>query len=66
MDVTDRLNAQEAQRFLGCTQRKLKELRRTRAIRFYRLGHKTVSYDRASLDRYLKAHAVPAIGEAIR
>lgn len=66
MTTAERLNSQEARQFLGCTERKLKELRRNRAVRFFRLGHRTVAYDRVSLERYLKSRAVPAIGEAIR
>jgi hypothetical protein len=66
METTDRLNDEEARRFLGCTARMLKELRRQRRIKFYKLGHRTVAYDRASLDRYLKNHEVPAIGEVVR
>ncbi|HMP76591.1 MAG TPA: hypothetical protein PKE12_09865 [Kiritimatiellia bacterium] len=63
MEIAERLNAEEAQMTLGCTRRKLKELRSRRLIKFYRLGHKTVSYDRHSILRYLKSREVPAIGE---
>jgi hypothetical protein len=66
MEIADRLNADEARQSLGCSPRKLKELRRRRLIKFYRLGHKTISYDRPSLERYLKSCEVPAIGEVRR
>ena len=66
MDIADRLNADEAMQSLGCSPRQLKELRRRRLIKFYRLGHKTLTYDRTSLERYLKSREVPAIGEVCR
>lgn len=66
MDLSDRLNDEETRHYLGCTPRKLKELRRRRQISFYRLGHRTVAYDKLSLDRYLRTHRVSAIGETGR
>ena len=66
MEIAERLNDEEARQVLGCTPRKLKELRQRRLIKFYRLGHKTVSYDRVSLERYLKSREFPAIGEVAR
>jgi hypothetical protein len=66
MEIADRFNDDEARRFLGCTPRVLKELRRRRLITFYKVGHRSVAYDRPSLERYLKARKVPAIGEASR
>ena len=66
MEIADRLNDQETRLYLGCTPRKLKELRRRRQITFFRLGHRTVAYDKRSLDRYLNTRRVSAIGEAIR
>lgn len=66
MEIANRLNAEEARHSLGCSPRQLKELRRRRLIKFYRLGHKTVSYDRVSLERYLKSREFPAIGEVSR
>ncbi len=64
MTIAERLNSEEARRALGCTVRKLKELRRNRQLKFYRLGHRTVTYDRLSLEQYLKSCEVPAIGDA--
>ena len=63
MEIADRLNPEEARQLLGCTPRKLKELRRRRVVKFYRLGHKTLAYDRRSLERFLRSCEVPAIGE---
>ena len=66
MEIADRLNDEEARQFLGCTPRVLKELRRRRRITFYRLGHRSVAYDRSSLERYLNSRRVSAIGETNR
>ena len=66
MEFTDRLNPAEALRHLACTPRVLKELRRQRKITFYKVGHRSLAYDRLSLDRYLKARCISAIGEPIR
>lgn len=66
MDIADKLNSDEARHALGCTARKLKELRQRRLIKFYRLGHRTVSYDRLSIERYLRSCEVPALGESRR
>ena len=47
------LSAREAAEHLGITPRKLKDLRNRRLINSYKMGYRTIAYDRASLDRYL-------------
>lgn len=42
---------------------KLKSLRRARKITSVRAGHRTVLYSIASVERYLKSRALPALGE---
>ena len=66
MEIADRLNDEEARRFLGCTPRVLKELRRKRLVTFFRVGYRSLAYDRSSLERFLRSRRVSAIGEAPR
>lgn len=53
-----RLNEPQARAFTGMSPQHLKSLRRARAIRFYRVGHRTVVYDRDSLAAWLAVRAV--------
>jgi hypothetical protein len=46
--------AEEIETQLKITSRKLKDLRTRRLVTFFRIGHRTVLYDRASLDLYLE------------
>ena len=59
--TASRLTLSQATEHTGLTERALKRLRQSRAIKFYRLGHRTVVYDRASLDQYLNRHAMEAL-----
>lgn len=54
MNVPQRLTEQQAQNYLPASRDKLKALRRKRLVKFYRIGHRTIVYDRASLDAYLR------------
>lgn len=54
MEQPSRLTQQQACEYIGCNREYLKRLRRERKVRFFRLGHRTISYDRSSLDRFLK------------
>ena len=58
-----RLNSQQACVHLGVSARVLAELRTKRLIAYYKIGHKTVSYDRQDLDRFLASRRIPAICE---
>jgi len=58
MNLPTRLTAEQAEQYIGTTAEGLKRLRQRRAIRFYRHGHRSVSYDRESIDQYLKSIAV--------
>jgi len=56
-----RLSPAEAERFAGLTSRQLKGLRERRMVRFYRLGRRTLVYDRDSLATLLAAGMVDAM-----
>lgn len=56
-----RLSPEQAERFTGMSPRKLKRLRQARAVKFYRAGHRTIVYDRDSLQRWLASREVPAL-----
>jgi hypothetical protein len=56
-----RMTDRQARGFLGCSEHKLKRLRLNREIKYYRLGHRTISYDRASLQTYLDRNTVEAV-----
>lgn len=58
-----RVGSQAASDYLGIPMRELKELRRRRKIPFYRIGHRTVSYDVADLDAFLAGCRVMAAGK---
>jgi hypothetical protein len=60
-----RVSSQAASDYLGIPMRELKELRRRRKIPFYRIGHRTVSYDVADLDAFLTGCRVPAGGGVV-
>lgn len=52
-----------AAEYLGIPPRELKELRRRRKIPFYRIGHRTVTYEVTDLDAFLTACRVPAVSQ---
>ena len=58
LEYGPRLNETQARTFSGMTPQQLKTLRRARAIRFYRVGHRTIVYDRDSLAAWLAVRAV--------
>ena len=60
-DFPPRLSPALAERFTGLTSRQLKGLRERRAVRFYRLGRRTLVYDRDSLAALLAARMVEAL-----
>lgn len=55
-----RLNQRQAEQYIGASPDLLKRLRRKKAVRFYRLGHRSISYDRESLDAFLYRTRVEA------
>lgn len=57
--------ARTAACYLGITLRELKGLRARRAIAFYRIGHRTVTYNLKELEAFLKKCRVAPAGEAI-
>lgn len=57
----ERLTPDEAMRFLGVTRNTLRRLRQQREVIFFRTGHRSVSYDRASLQSYLDRVRVDAV-----
>jgi hypothetical protein len=54
MEVPTRLTEKEARKYIPATKDKLKRLRQDRSIKFYRIGHRSLVYDRASIDAYLE------------
>lgn len=56
-----RLSPAQAAEFAGLTSRQLKGLRERRMVRFYRLGRRTLVYDRDSLATLLAAGMVDAM-----
>jgi hypothetical protein len=59
-----RLNAKLAEQFSGQNQGALKRLRKARAIRFFRTGHRTIVYDRDSLAAWLAKRCIEPLGGA--
>ena len=60
-----RVGTAAAAQHLGISPRELKELRRHRRVAFYRIGHRTVSYDVADLDAFLAAcRVLPVVKKA--
>jgi hypothetical protein len=60
-----RLTSPEAADHIGTSMRVLKELREARKIAFYKIGHRTVSYSMADLDRFLERCRIAPAGEKI-
>jgi len=52
--------AKEAAAYLGITLRELKGLRARKALPFYRIGHRTVTYNPKDLDAFLENCRVEA------
>lgn len=61
MEAPARLTPRQAMAYIGGSESILRTLRESRKVKYYRIGHRTVSYDRASLDAYLKARVVEGI-----
>ena len=61
METPTRLTEEQAQSYLGCGPHFLRRLRQQRRIRFYKLGHRSLSYDRGDLDSFLDARKVEAV-----
>lgn len=59
------MSSQEAAAYLGITIRELKGLRARRAIAFFRIGHRTVTYRPGDLDAFLEKCRVAPASEAI-
>ncbi len=53
METPSRLTEEQARKYIPATKNKLKRLRQERRIKFYRIGHRSLVYDRASIDEYL-------------
>lgn len=58
METPLRLTQAQAESYVPASPEKLKQLRRDRHVKYYRIGHRSVVYDRASLDAYLRRVAV--------
>ncbi len=56
-----RLTPAQAQTFAALSHDQLRRLRRERAVVFYRLGHRSVAYDRDSLANWLLGRRVEAL-----
>ena len=54
------MSAKDAASYLGITLRELKGLRVRRALPFYRIGHRTVTYSPRDLDAFLETCRVAA------
>jgi excisionase family DNA binding protein len=52
--------ARDAAEYLGITLRELKGLRARKALPFYRIGHRTVTYNPRDLDAFLDKCRVAA------
>ena len=52
--------APQAAAVLGCTMRKLRDLRAKRLVTTYRLGYRTILYDLSSLQEYLDHVRTPS------
>lgn len=59
------VSGNEAARYLGITQRELKGLRARKALAFYRIGHRTVTYRLTDLDAFLARNRVAPEGESV-
>ena len=53
MQAPPRLTEEQALKYVPCTRDKLKALRQKRQVRYFRIGHRSVVYDRESIDDYL-------------
>ncbi len=54
METPSRLTEEQARKYIPASKDKLKRLRQERRIKFYRIGHRSLVYDRASIDDYLE------------
>lgn len=57
-----RCDSPTAATYLGVTLRVLADLRSRRAIPYYKIGHRALSYDIQDLDAFLARRRVQAIG----
>ena len=55
-----RIGSKEAALYLGICKRELQVMRKNRRIPFYRISHRTITYDIADLDKFLESVHVPA------
>ena len=60
--MKQRLNTKEACEYLGVSEDVLKKLRARRVLSYYRITHKTITYDVESLNCFLESRCVPALG----
>ncbi len=56
-----RLTPEQACAFAGVNREMLRRLRQLRKIAFYRIGHRSVAYDRDSMANWLLARKVEAL-----
>ena len=54
------MSGKEAAQYLGVSLRELKGLRSRRALPFYRIGHRTVTYSSVDLEAFLEKCRVAA------
>jgi Helix-turn-helix domain len=59
------ITAKDAAAYMGITLRELKGLRARKALPFFRIGHRTVTYSPRDLDAFLAGCRVVPAGEAV-
>ena len=60
--MKQRLNTKEACEYLGVSKDVLKKLRARRVISYYRITHKSCSYNIEELDTFLARREIAALG----
>ena len=61
METPSRLSQKQAEAYLPATPEKLKNLRHDRKIKYYKVGHRSIVYDRASIDAFLNSCKVEGL-----
>ena len=56
-----RMNSEQAAAYLGVSMRSLKDIRLARKLAYYRLGHRSISFNRMELDSFLANRRVEAL-----
>ena len=55
------MNSEQAAAYLGVSMRSLKDIRLARKLAYYRLGHRSISFNRMELDSFLANRRVEAL-----